>query len=122
MNETTNPTNEKPGAHATGGVAHVADPRVLLAVFAALIGLTALTVGVSYFDFGGLNIFVALGVATVKAGLVALYFMHLRYDNLFNSVVFLTGVAFLGLFLGITLLDTVEYQPGIETFQESQLK
>ena len=48
-------------------LAHVVDVRVLLAVFAALIVLTTITVAVSYFDFGPFNLMVALGVATIKA-------------------------------------------------------
>ena len=57
------------GQHAP--LAHVVDLRVLLAVFAALLVLTAVTVAVSYFDFGVFNLFVALAVATLKAVLVA---------------------------------------------------
>jgi cytochrome c oxidase subunit 4 len=99
-------------------LAHVVDVRVLLTVFAALIALTALTVGVSYFDFGPLNLFVALGVATIKAALVALWFMHLRYDGGFNAFVFLVGVAFLGLFLVISLYDSVQYQHNVQTWEQ----
>ena len=99
--------------------AHVVPLRVLLAVFAALMVLTAITVAASYFDLGALNLLVALGVATVKATLVVLYFMHLRYDSAFNSVVFAIGVAFLALFLVITMLDTIEYHADVQTWQEN---
>ncbi len=99
-------------------LAHVVDIRVLLAVFATLMVLTVITVSVSYFDFGALNLFVAMSVATVKAALVALYFMHLRYDNMFYGFVLLIGVAFLGLFLSITMLDSIEYHPEVEAWQE----
>ncbi len=51
-------------------------------------------------------------IGLAAAGLV-LYFMHLRYDSPFNSLVFLTGLVFLLLFLGITILDTIEYQPAV---------
>ena len=99
---------------------HVVDLRVLLAVFAALMVLTAITVAVSYFDFGAINLAVAMGVATVKATLVALYFMHLRYDSLLNAIFFVIGVAFLGLFIMITMLDSIECQPGQQQWQQSQ--
>jgi cytochrome c oxidase subunit IV len=99
-------------------LAHIMDVRVLLAVFAALIVLTAITVAVSYFNFGSLNLAVALGVATVKAALVALWFMHLRYDNGLNAFIFLVGVAFLGLFLGITLLDSLQCQPDVQKWEQ----
>ncbi len=99
-------------------LAHVVPTRVLLAVFVALMVLTAFTVAVSYFDFGEVNLSVALGVATVKATLVALYFMHLRYDKPFNAIIFVIGVAFLGLFLMITMLDTLEYHPEVQAWEE----
>jgi cytochrome c oxidase subunit 4 len=97
---------------------HVVDVRVLLAVFAALIALTAITVAVSYFDFGALNLMVALGVATIKASLVALWFMHLRYENGFHAFVFLIGVAFLGLFLIISMFDSVEYHHNVQAWEQ----
>ncbi len=99
-------------------LAHVVDIRVLLGVFAVLVGLTAITVSVSYYDFGALNLFVAMSVATIKAALVALYFMHLRYDNAFYAFIFLVAVAFLGLFLSITMFDSVEYHPQVQAWQE----
>lgn len=104
------------GQHAP--LAHVVDLRVLLAVFAALLVLTAVTVAVSYFDFGVFNLFVALAVATLKAVLVAMWFMHLRYESGMNVFIFLTGVTFLGLFLVIAMVDAVQYQPDIQTFEQ----
>jgi cytochrome c oxidase subunit 4 len=114
------PTHSDSGPNAEEGLGHVVDLRVLGAVFAALMVLTAITVAVSYFDFGVLNLLVAMGVATVKAALVALYFMHLRYDSPFNAFIFVVGVAFLALFLVITMLDTIEYYPYVEQWQESK--
>jgi cytochrome c oxidase subunit 4 len=99
-------------------LAHVVEVRVLLAVFGILIVLTAITVAVSYFDYGALNLTVALGVATIKAALVALWFMHLRYDGGLNAFVFLVGVAFLGLFLAITMLDSIQYHPNVQNWEQ----
>jgi cytochrome c oxidase subunit 4 len=90
-------------------VPHVLPLKLYLGVFAALLVLTAVTVWVSYFDFGDLNIVVALGVAMAKASLVAAVFMHLAFDKKFNLVVFLIGVLFLVMFLGFTMADT-EYR------------
>ena len=59
---------------------------------------------------GDLNIVVAMGVATIKATLVGLYFMHLRWDRPFNAIILVGSLLFLGIFLGFTLLDTGEYQ------------
>lgn len=109
-----------PNSHdrSEGSLAHVVDVRVLLAVFAALIVLTAITVAVSYFNFGAFNLIVAMGVATIKAALVALWFMHLRYESGLNAFIFLVGVAFLGLFLIIAMLDSVEYQPNVQAWEQ----
>jgi cytochrome c oxidase subunit 4 len=104
----------------TRPLAHVVDVRVLLAVFAALIALTILTVAVSYFDFGPFNLIVAMGVAAVKAALVALWFMHLRYESGIHAFIFLAGVAFLGLFLVITMLDAVTYQPTLQNWAQGK--
>jgi cytochrome c oxidase subunit IV len=96
---------------------HVVPLRVLLAVFAVLLALTFVTVAATWFDFGGWALAIALGIATVKASLVALYFMHLRYDNPFYAVVFLAALLFLAVFLSLTLLDTFQYQPEVENWQ-----
>jgi len=99
-------------------LAHVADARVLVAVFAALIVLTGITVAVSYFDFGVFNLLVALAVATLKASLVAAWFMHLRYESGLHLFIFLVGVAFLSLCLLLAMLDSVQYHPDIQTWEQ----
>jgi cytochrome c oxidase subunit 4 len=96
-----------------GAAHHVVPFRVLLGIFLTLLVLTYVTVAVRYINLGGLNIWIALGIATVKGALVVLYFMHLRYDSPFNSIIFLTAVVFLFLFLGIVILDSIQYQPAI---------
>ena len=65
-----------------------------LKVLSALLVLTALTVVVAQIDFGFLNVLIAMGIATIKAVLVLLFFMHLKYDNKLYPVIFLTGVFF----------------------------
>ena len=72
---------------------HVVSWRVYLAVFAALVVLTGVTVLVTGFDFGPLNLIVALGVAVAKASLVVLYFMHARYSPRLTGVVIATPSA-----------------------------
>ena len=99
-----------------GELAHIVPLRVLLGVFAALLALTFVTVAATWFDAGGWALLIALGIATVKASLVALYFMHLRYDNPFYAVVFLAALLFLAVFLSLTLLDTFQYQPEVENW------
>jgi cytochrome c oxidase subunit 4 len=82
----------------------VTSPKVYAAVLAALLALTAITVTAAGIDFGPYNTVIALVIATMKASLVALFFMHLRHDK-FNAVVFLGGVFFLAVFLIFTLFD-----------------
>ncbi len=86
---------------------HVLPLRTYLLVWGALLVLTFITVRVSYFNFGTWNLIVAMAVATVKASLVALFFMHLKYDEKFNGVILLGSLAFLGIFFVLTLADTM---------------
>lgn len=93
------------------GAGHVASIPLLVGVLIALLVGTYLTVTATYFDLGALNIWIGLAIATAKAVLVALYYMHLRWDRKINIVVFLVAVLFLGVFVGIAMLDTAQYQP-----------
>jgi cytochrome c oxidase subunit IV len=103
---------------------HVVPLPVLLAVFAALMVLTVVTVVVAAapFDLGPWSLWIAMGIATLKAGLVALYFMHLRYDHPFNALIFLVALVLLTIFVSLTLLDTLQYQGDIRRQQESVQK
>jgi cytochrome c oxidase subunit 4 len=101
------------------GHVHIMPPGILIAVFVALLVLTFITVAVTRVDLGPLNIWIAMGVATAKATLVALYFMHLKYDNRFNLLVFLGSFLFVGFFVAITMLDTGQYQHSIQQRTES---
>lgn len=84
---------------------HVLPVSVYLGVWVTLVVLTGLTVFVSRFDFGSANTVIALAVATIKAAIVALFFMHLLYDDKFNLVVLLTSMLFLTVFFTPTLID-----------------
>jgi len=94
------------GGHDDGQVhAHLSSAQFYWGVFGALVVLTIITWRVSYYDFGPANVFVALLIATAKASLVAAFFMHLRYDSLFNTLAFLAAFLFLGLFILLTYDD-----------------
>lgn len=75
----------------------------------ALLILTVITVAAAYVDFGSMNMVIAMAIASLKATLVALYFMHLKEDNRLNQVVFTSSFFFLLIFVGLTLADT-EYR------------
>jgi cytochrome c oxidase subunit IV len=79
--------------------------RVYYWVFAALIALTLLTVGVSLIDLGPLNIVVAMAIAVSKALLVMLFFMHLRYSSHLNWIIAAAGVIWLGHLILFTMSD-----------------
>lgn len=84
---------------------HIVPVRTLLMVFGTLIALTVLTVVAAEFPTGDWEAIVAMGIATVKAGLVASVFMHLKYDNAFHGLLLVLSILFVALFLGLTLLD-----------------
>lgn len=60
---------------------HVISARTNWVIYFLLMGLLVLTIAVAYVDLGPLGIPVALTIATVKAVLILLYFMHVRYSN-----------------------------------------
>lgn len=98
--------------HTENGV-HVASMKVLVVVLIALMFGTWLTVSATYVDLGPLNIWIGLAIATAKAVLVGLYYMHLRWDKPFNTFVFLGAFLFLFLFIGFAMMDTAHYQPDL---------
>jgi cytochrome c oxidase subunit 4 len=102
-------------AQATGHptVGHVVSFRVLATVWLALLTLTLITVAVAGVDIGNFNLGVAMAIATVKASLVLLYFMHMRYDRPMNAIVFVAALLFVALFVSIALLDTRAYEPDL---------
>lgn len=91
--------------HADLGHEHVTPVSAYLAIFGALMVLTIITVAVAWVDLGTLNIGVALAVAVVKAGLVVLYFMHLKYSSRLTWVVAGAGFFWLLILLGIIMSD-----------------
>ncbi len=84
---------------------HILPLRIYFGVWGALLVLTGVTVAVSYFDFGAGNMLVAMVVALIKASLVAAFFMHLRYDNKLNAVVFTASLVFMFIFFFLTFAD-----------------
>ncbi|HEV7558448.1 MAG TPA: cytochrome C oxidase subunit IV family protein, partial [Kofleriaceae bacterium] len=76
-----------------------------------LLMLTLVTVLATKINFGAnINLAIAMFIAVVKATLVILFFMHLKYDKLFHSVVFVSALLAASLFVGFTLMDTGQYQ------------
>ena len=79
--------------------------RIYFAIFAALLVFTGVTVAAAYVDLGPANAVVAMTIAVVKALLVALYFMHLRYGSRLNALFAGAGFLWLAILLVLTLSD-----------------
>jgi cytochrome c oxidase subunit IV len=84
---------------------HVAPKSMYYAVFAALIVGTALTVAVAFVDLGAMNNVLMLGIASTKALLVILFFMHVRWGSRLTWVVAASGFVWLLILFGITMTD-----------------
>ncbi|MEZ6138185.1 MAG: cytochrome C oxidase subunit IV family protein [Pirellulaceae bacterium] len=104
------------GDHADGhhGFSHPMPVWQLLAVFFALIILTGLTVYQSTLEFGNMELILSLFIATIKASLVILFFMHMIHDKPLNAIIFLGSFVFVALFLGFTLMDSSAYRDSLE--------
>ena len=85
---------------------HVHPASTYVKIFVALVFLTLVTVGLSRIHLGEWNFFIAVVVATIKASLVALFFMHLKDDNRFNVLIFVGSLLFMGVFFVYTMNDT----------------
>jgi cytochrome c oxidase subunit 4 len=85
--------------------AHILSYQALAAVLAALLVLTAVTVTVSRFDLGALNIWVAILVAACKSSFVLLFFMHLWYESRLIKMTFVLTVVILALLIGFIFWD-----------------
>ena len=96
--------------------AHPAPLKMLFIVFFSLVGLTILTVVANDWPLGQFDIWVAMLIATVKASLVALFFMHMFWDRAFNVISFLASVFFVALFICLTLMDRTAYRESVEDF------
>ena len=81
--------------------------RAYIIVWLTLLVLTGVTWGVSYVNLGMGNVAVALCIASVKAALVALFFMHLRYENRLVWAFAIVPLFFLALIIFGTLSDTL---------------
>ncbi|MDX2150963.1 MAG: cytochrome C oxidase subunit IV family protein [Bryobacteraceae bacterium] len=87
--------------------AHHPGAKTYVAVLGGLLFLTIVTVLAAGVNWGSpaINVVIALFIATIKASLVALFFMHLLYDRGVNALILLTGLLFLGVFLSFCLID-----------------
>lgn len=90
---------------------HIVSPKIYVAIFSALLLGTGLTVWAAFQNFGPFNIVIALGIATTKATLVVLYFMHARYSPKRTQLVIICAIFWLAILLVLTLSDYQTRQP-----------
>ncbi|MGE0814615.1 MAG: cytochrome C oxidase subunit IV family protein [Vicinamibacterales bacterium] len=84
---------------------HVSPLSTYLSIFAALMVLTALTVGVAFINLGSFNPVMALGIAVVKASLVILFFMHVKYSSRLTKLTVVLSLFFVAILIFETLMD-----------------
>lgn len=88
---------------------HIVSPKMYILIFTALVILTVTTVYASTVDlnehYAGLNVIVALVIATCKALLVVLFFMHAYYSTKRTQLIIIAGVFWLATMLFLTLGD-----------------
>jgi cytochrome c oxidase subunit 4 len=85
---------------------HILPARLYYGIWIALLVLTATTVGVAHIDLGPWNIVVALAIASLKAVLVVLFFMHVKYTSeKMTKVVIVSAIFWLFILLALSLAD-----------------
>ena len=84
---------------------HISPKTTYYGIFGGLMVLTAITVAVAFIDLGSLNFPVALGIAILKATLVILFFMHVKYSSKLTKLVCGGAFFFLVLLFGLTMTD-----------------
>ncbi len=87
--------------------AHLVPYKTFLLIWVALLVLTVITVAAAQFDFGALNIWIALGIATLKSSLVVAIFMHMKYEQWLFKLALLAALAILAIFIGLTFFDVL---------------
>lgn len=86
---------------------HISPVSLYITIFMVLMVLTGVTVGAAYVDLGILNLPVAVAIACVKATVVVLYFMHVKYSSKIVKLTAATGFFFLIILFGMTMGDYV---------------
>jgi cytochrome c oxidase subunit 4 len=84
---------------------HIIPKRVYYTIFGILMLCTYLTVQIAFFDLGPLNTIAAVGIAVLKATLVVLFFMHVKYSTRLTWAVVLGSIFWFGILVVLTMSD-----------------
>jgi cytochrome c oxidase subunit 4 len=109
MNPVVSMANQ--GGTAGNEPAPVLSYKQLLTVLGGLLVLTGITILASHFKLGALSVWLALFIASTKASLVLLFFMHLKGEGRAVAVTFLITIALVAVTIGFMFWD-VAYRPG----------
>lgn len=86
---------------------HISPKSTYYTIFGSLMILTGITVGVAFINLGGLNFPVAISIAVIKATLVILFFMHVKYSSRLTKLIIGTGFFFLLVLFVLTMTDYI---------------
>ena len=86
---------------------HIVPYTTFAIVWVGLLILTGITIAVAQYDLGALNVWVALGIATLKSGLVVAVFMHMKYENRLFKLSLFAALLILATFIGLNFFDVL---------------
>ena len=84
---------------------HIVPLKVYFLIFVALLSMTALTIQIAFVDLGHLNIYAAMTIAVIKALLVVMFFMHLRYSSSLTKLFVAAGILWFAVLIALTASD-----------------
>jgi cytochrome c oxidase subunit 4 len=86
---------------------HIVPYKTFAIIWIFLLILTGVTIAVAQYNLGAWNVWVALGIATLKSGLVVAVFMHMKYENRLFKLALFTALAILAIFIGLNFFDVL---------------
>jgi cytochrome c oxidase subunit 4 len=103
---------------------HILPVRTYLVIFAILMVLLVLTVAVAFVNLGPFNIIVAMSIAVIKAVMVVLFFMHVKYSSRLTQVFVVASLLWVAIMFGLTLADydTRAWSPNSRGWNEEVLR
>ncbi len=84
---------------------HIVEKKIYYKVFGVLMALLGATVAIAYIHLGKLNVIAALTIAVIKAVLIILYFMHVRYSSRLLWIFVGAGFFWLGILFALAYSD-----------------
>ena len=84
---------------------HIVEKKIYYKVFGVLMALLGATVAIAYIHLGKLNVIAALTIAVIKAVLIILYFMHVRYSSRLLWIFVGAGFFWLGILFALSYSD-----------------